>query len=418
MKTNILFIILIACIITISISSFIFTKNVGKAISKIPILAEPAGDIENPLRSGTTATSYVYGKKLLATKNSETQQLTYFFQDTLGSNRLVLTDKGLLISKGTQYPFGKTLIQEGFSSSEQKYLFTGKEYDEPLYYFGARYYNPRIGRFTSTDPLMSSFASYDYAANNPFKYIDPTGMEKEGTEIDPKTKEKFDAYIDLFHARMEQHKEFINQMSWQYGIPVESIMGAILVEDARVQFAEFKDAFKSEAGLKAYIRRILQPHQRGRDLLKTFGHDTTVGMLWVGTELQAKRVLGDERTEHQMREERSADSNLPWERREIEGVAITLAAHRHIWEQAGYDIYSAEFQQNSETGDQVDSFAERVGLHVTLYNIYDFGPAYGGERGSTPKANPGLGGTRIESLGLDYGHLASYYTKNYAKKFN
>jgi RHS repeat-associated protein len=61
--------------------------------------------------------------------------------------------------------------------------FTGKELDKEshigLYYFGARYYDPSIGRFISVDPLAelyTSTASYVYALNNPLSMIDPNGM--------------------------------------------------------------------------------------------------------------------------------------------------------------------------------------------------------------------------------------------------
>ena len=50
-----------------------------------------------------------------------------------------------------------------------------------LYYYGARYYDPAIGRFISADIIVQSPANpqtlnrYSYCINNPLKYIDPTG---------------------------------------------------------------------------------------------------------------------------------------------------------------------------------------------------------------------------------------------------
>jgi hypothetical protein len=47
----------------------------------------------------------------------------------------------------------------------------------------ARYYDPAIGRFYSNYPIefrdVHSFNRYAYANNNPYKYIDPTGMSSE-----------------------------------------------------------------------------------------------------------------------------------------------------------------------------------------------------------------------------------------------
>ena len=62
--------------------------------------------------------------------------------------------------------------------------FTGKELDSEtgLYYFGASYYDPGIGRFLSVDPLADrhpQWSPYVYALNNPLRLIDPTGMQPE-----------------------------------------------------------------------------------------------------------------------------------------------------------------------------------------------------------------------------------------------
>jgi hypothetical protein len=46
--------------------------------------------------------------------------------------------------------------------------------------YGKRFYDPQIGRFTALDPLTEHFpwmTSYQYASNNPIKYIDLDGME-------------------------------------------------------------------------------------------------------------------------------------------------------------------------------------------------------------------------------------------------
>jgi RHS repeat-associated protein len=67
------------------------------------------------------------------------------------------------------------------------YLFNGKELDEEtgLYYYGARYYNPRESVWLSVDPLAEMFSGvspYAYALLNPVKLIDPDGR---GPELPP-----------------------------------------------------------------------------------------------------------------------------------------------------------------------------------------------------------------------------------------
>jgi RHS repeat-associated protein len=62
----------------------------------------------------------------------------------------------------------------------QRYKFTGKERDtESGYdYFGARYYDPRVGRWVSVDPLSARYpesSTYCYVGLNPITRIDPDG---------------------------------------------------------------------------------------------------------------------------------------------------------------------------------------------------------------------------------------------------
>jgi RHS repeat-associated protein len=73
-----------------------------------------------------------------------------------------------------------------YVSDNVRQKFTGKERDSEsgLDYFLARDYSGPQGRFTSVDPLASSahpaepqsWNRYTYAANNPLKFTDPTGM--------------------------------------------------------------------------------------------------------------------------------------------------------------------------------------------------------------------------------------------------
>lgn len=51
-----------------------------------------------------------------------------------------------------------------------------------MYYYGARYYDPRISIFVSVDPLTEKYPNYTpyhYVHNNPINMVDPTGMEGE-----------------------------------------------------------------------------------------------------------------------------------------------------------------------------------------------------------------------------------------------
>ncbi|MBI5414453.1 hypothetical protein HZA38_02970 [Candidatus Peregrinibacteria bacterium] len=83
------------------------------------------------------------------------------------------------------YPFGESRIDEKSTTYANDYTFTGKELDEDtkLYYYEARYYNPKIARFVSQDPWEGdlkdpqSLNKYAYVRNNPLKYVDQTGRD-------------------------------------------------------------------------------------------------------------------------------------------------------------------------------------------------------------------------------------------------
>jgi RHS repeat-associated protein len=69
------------------------------------------------------------------------------------------------------------------NTPDTKYQYNGKEFNSDfglnLLDYGARYYDPTIGRFISPDPLSSlapGWTPYRYGFNNPIIYTDPTGM--------------------------------------------------------------------------------------------------------------------------------------------------------------------------------------------------------------------------------------------------
>jgi RHS repeat-associated protein len=64
---------------------------------------------------------------------------------------------------------------------KQPYMFTGREYDPDtgLYYYRARYYDSKAGRFITRDPIGfggGDYNLYAYVGNNPVNLIDPWGL--------------------------------------------------------------------------------------------------------------------------------------------------------------------------------------------------------------------------------------------------
>ena len=108
----------------------------------------------------------------------------------LGSAMLELDQAGNVISYEEYHPYGSTAFSATSASSEvsaKRYRYTGKERDEEtgLYYHGARYYAPWLGRWTAADPAAIQtpgrvdIAAYTYVRSNPFKFVDDTGHEEK-----------------------------------------------------------------------------------------------------------------------------------------------------------------------------------------------------------------------------------------------
>ena len=107
----------------------------------------------------------------------------YYHPNHLGSTSFV-TDGNATITQGFLYaPFGEITTEYNINFGNNvipKYSFNAKELDEEtgMYYYEARYYAPPT--FTSRDPLFEKYfwmTPYAYCANNPVKYVDPSGRK-------------------------------------------------------------------------------------------------------------------------------------------------------------------------------------------------------------------------------------------------
>ncbi len=116
-------------------------------------------------------------------------QLFFYHGDHLGSSN-VITDAFAGVFEHVEYfPFGEPWVDDGGTATLLPYKFTSKELDPEtgLYYYGARYYEPRLQRWLSPDALESvlrvgvppAHNPYQYTLWNPLRFVDPTGLEEE-----------------------------------------------------------------------------------------------------------------------------------------------------------------------------------------------------------------------------------------------
>ena len=150
--------------------------------------------------------------------NEESLKQYYYHSDHLGSAQLITNADGQEYERIEYTPYGELWVEKAsaLSNIDIPYRFTGKEMDEEtgLYYYGARYLDPKTSRWLSADPALGEYIPgapvndeakkrngnlpgmggvfntvnlhlYHYAGNNPVKYVDPTGMcdEESGCSV-------------------------------------------------------------------------------------------------------------------------------------------------------------------------------------------------------------------------------------------
>ncbi|MEK6528127.1 MAG: RHS repeat-associated core domain-containing protein, partial [Nitrospirota bacterium] len=130
--------------------------------------------------TSSVCTKYIFGgSQKIASKKQGV--VNYYHTDHLGSSSIITNSSASKVEEIYYYPYGGTRLNSG--SVNVKHKFTGQEEDAEtgLYYYGARYYDPLLGRFISADTIVQNpfdpqaLNRYSYARNNPLIYTDPSG---------------------------------------------------------------------------------------------------------------------------------------------------------------------------------------------------------------------------------------------------
>lgn len=159
-----------------------FTRNDGKT-SQVVYL-----NSLNEIRDGQLV-KYVElnGKKIASSQRKEPEFTAekFYLNDNVGSTAMVLDRQAKAINAQRFTPFGERLNLFG-KSKATPYGFTGKEQDDEsaLGYFSHRYLAHSSAQFITPDPVFAErdrfenpqlWSPYSYAANNPIRYVDPSG---------------------------------------------------------------------------------------------------------------------------------------------------------------------------------------------------------------------------------------------------
>jgi RHS repeat-associated protein len=117
------------------------------------------------------------------TGGNVTESFRYFFhRDHLGSTSYVTDASGEVYQHLEYFAYGETFVDEHSNTDRTPYLFNAKELDEEtnLYYYGARYYDPKTSIWQSVDQNADKYVStspYAYVFNNPLTFVDPNGKD-------------------------------------------------------------------------------------------------------------------------------------------------------------------------------------------------------------------------------------------------
>jgi RHS repeat-associated protein len=140
--------------------------------------------------------NYLSFEEGLVNKVSGGYAYEYHLKDHLGNTRVTFQPNGSSTTTtqvADYYPFGSSYLPIS-PAGTNKYLYNGKEKQDDVlgntaldwYDYGARFYDPQIGRWHTIDPMAEKHFNinpYHYVFNNPIKYIDFGGFDADTIHV-------------------------------------------------------------------------------------------------------------------------------------------------------------------------------------------------------------------------------------------
>ena len=182
-------------------------------------------------------------------------QVYYFHRDHLGGTLSVTDSLGAYVQQVEYTPWGEVFVekQSGSSGYESPYLFNGKELDEEtgLYYYGARYYDPKTSVWYSVDPFSNynplsnenhldgkhnngvfyhgNLNPYIYCYHRPTLYVDPNGKQGLSGAIFGAFVGGFTEYASIVGSKVlfknMTFKEANMDLTWRDGVDISVSAG-------------------------------------------------------------------------------------------------------------------------------------------------------------------------------------------------